>query len=75
MATQAKFTEDTVEQATLEWLTELGYTILYGPDIAPESTAPERENFQQVVLEERLRSAIERLNPTCLLYTSDAADE
>lgn len=62
MATPAKFTEDTVEQATLEWLTELGYTTLYGPDIAPESAAPERDNFQQVVLEERLRNAIARLN-------------
>ena len=72
MVTPAKFTEDTVEQATLEWLTELGYTVLYGPDIAPESTAPERENFQQVVLEERLRSAIEKLNPT---VPADAHEE
>ena len=28
-------TESAVEEATLTWFSELGYTCLYGPDIAP----------------------------------------
>ena len=31
------FTESTVEQAALQWLAELGYTVLHGPDIAPNT--------------------------------------
>ena len=29
------FTESVVEQAALAWLESLGYSIMYGPDIAP----------------------------------------
>ena len=56
-------TEDQLEQEALSWLASVGYTHLYGPDIAPDSAAPERGNYSQVVLTERLRLAIERLNP------------
>ena len=31
-----KITEDHVEQACLDWLEELGYSILHGPDISPD---------------------------------------
>jgi type I restriction enzyme R subunit len=30
-----RFAESVVEEAALAWLESLGYTILYGPDIAP----------------------------------------
>ena len=30
-----KFTEDHVEQTCLDWLSELGYDVLRGPDISP----------------------------------------
>ena len=33
-----KFTEDHVEQVCLDWLVELGYDILHGPDISPDVT-------------------------------------
>lgn len=36
---------------------------MYGPDIAPDSENPERENFGTVVLIDRLWAAVERLNP------------
>ena len=36
---------------------------MYGPDIAPDGNAPERNNYTQVILVERLREAIQRLNP------------
>ena len=56
-------TENQLEQEALGWLAEAGYTHLYGPDIAPDGSNPERADYQQVVLPFRLREAIHRLNP------------
>ncbi len=56
-------TESQVEQVALDILTELGYKIVYGPDIAPDGTNPERKTYSDVVLVERLKNEIERLNP------------
>ncbi len=56
-------TEDQLEQETLAWLADVGYTPLYGPELAPDGSMPERANYQQVLLVERLRGAIARLNP------------
>ena len=57
------FCESTVEAAALEWLDELQYAVLHGPDIAPEEPASERQRYDDVILSERLRSAVERINP------------
>jgi type I restriction enzyme, R subunit len=54
--------ESTVENAALEWLGVLGYAIGHGPDLAPGEPAAERASFGDVVLVERLRAAIFRLN-------------
>jgi type I restriction enzyme R subunit len=56
-------TEDQLEQETLAWLNAVGYHHVYGPDIAVDGNTPERSNYTQVVLVERLRDAIGRLNP------------
>ncbi|MEG0936425.1 type I restriction endonuclease subunit R [Comamonas sp.] len=56
-------TEDQLEQETLGWLEEVGYTIRYGLDIAPDGDTPLRSNYQQVVLQDNLREALQRLNP------------
>ena len=56
------FTESVVEQAALAWLESLGYTILSGLEIAPGESQAERANYGQVVLERRLRQALQRLN-------------
>ena len=58
-----KFSESHVEDAALEWFAGLGYAVLHGPDIAPEGPTPERVSYDQVLLTERLREALERLNP------------
>jgi type I restriction enzyme R subunit len=55
-------TEDHIEQSALEILKEIGYEVLFGPDIGPEGTK-ERERYQDVVLAARLRGAVGRLNP------------
>ena len=57
------FTESEVESAALEWLEELGWTVLHGPDIGPSHTDAERPDFGATVLEGRLRAALARLNP------------
>jgi type I restriction enzyme R subunit len=55
--------ESTVENAALQWFGELGYTLAYGPDLAPGEPTAERDGFGDVVLVDRLREAIRRLNP------------
>ncbi len=66
------FTESEVEEAALEILSELGYKILHGPEIAPDGLHPERQSYSDVVLIERLRNAIIRLNTT---IPEEARDE
>src|SRR3989339_1178494 len=56
-------TESEVEQLSLDILKELGYKILYGPDISIDGTRPERADYYNCVLIERLLEAIDRLNP------------
>jgi type I restriction enzyme R subunit len=58
------FAESHVEEAALAWLTELGYATATGLDIGPDGVTPERANYGEVLLLDRLRAAIERLNPT-----------
>jgi type I restriction enzyme R subunit len=70
--TSAVFTESVVEQAALAWLESMGYVIVSGPEIAPGETTAERENYGQVVLERRLRQALQRLNPQ---VPSDAMED
>jgi type I restriction enzyme R subunit len=57
------FTESVVEDATLAWLGALGYSVAHGPDIAPGELAAERKDYGQVLLEDRLRQSLARLNP------------
>jgi type I restriction enzyme R subunit len=66
-------TEDQLEQETLAWLADVGYTRVYGPEIAVDGDAPERGNYTQVVLVERLRAAINRLNPLVPLVAREDA--
>ena len=55
--------ESTVEDAALEWLAELDWSVVHGPDIAPDTPGAERADYGEVVLERRLRDALARLNP------------
>ena len=59
----AGFTESDIEEAALAWLADLGWADAHGPDIAPDALVDERSDYGQVVLEQRLRDALTRLNP------------
>ena len=65
--------EGTVEDITLGWFRELGYDISHGPTLAPGEPGAERETYGDVLLVERLRSAIERLNPSIPTEAKDEA--
>ena len=55
--------ESDVEDATLDWLAVLGWSVAHGPDVAPDTPDAARGDYGEVVLGERLRAALVRLNP------------
>src|SRR5262245_39463593 len=63
------FTESVVEDAALSWLEALGYAVAPGLDLYETER---RGDFGLVVLEDRLRQALRRLNPK---VPSSALDE
>lgn len=67
-----RLTESAIETLAIERLQSLGYSYVYAPDIAPDAATPERENFAEVLLTQRLRNAVARINPT---LPSAALDE
>ena len=66
-------TEEDLENISIEWFKEIGYQFAHGPDIAPDSKSPERDDFRKVILEDRLRSTLQRLNPEVPSKTIDTA--
>src|SRR5699024_1769917 len=59
----SQFLEADLEEAALDWLSELDYEIIYGPDIASDGAYPERNSYQDVVLNNRLEDALTEINP------------
>ena len=57
------FPELIVEQATLDWFTELGYTTLNARQIAPDEPNAERQTYSDVILTQRLENALQTINP------------
>ncbi|MCD8455722.1 type I restriction endonuclease subunit R [Xylella taiwanensis] len=55
-------TEHTLEAHCLHWFQDTGWHVAYGPDIGPDSSAPERTDYRQVILRERLLAALARIN-------------
>jgi len=60
-----KFVESEVENAALNWLESLGWTVISGsdPDMIPGSLFSGRKDYSQVFLENRLIDALRLLNP------------
>lgn len=57
-----RFTESIVEDAALAWLEAVGWHVAHGPEIGPDMSAAERADYGEVVLAQRLRDALARLN-------------
>ncbi|AEJ20792.1 type I restriction endonuclease subunit R [Gracilinema caldarium] len=56
-------TESAIEDLAIKLFKSLGYHHLYGPDSAPEGKHPERSSFEDVILVNRLRDAVKKINP------------
>lgn len=57
-----KMIEDELEQVAIDWFKELDYEYYYGPDIAPDTQNPLREDYKDVFLTTKLRESLERIN-------------
>jgi type I restriction enzyme R subunit len=64
-----RITENIIESFAIELLDKLGYTYIYAPDIAPDLSEgqagaenPQRDSYAQVLLLNRLQSAVKRIN-------------
>lgn len=58
-----RITESAVEEFAIELLEKHSYQYIYGPDIAPDSETPERTAFEDVLLIQKLKTAVSRINP------------
>ena len=67
-----KITESAVEAFAIELLERQGYRSSYGPDLAPDGDTPARASFEDILLVDRLRIAVARINHT---VPSEARDD
>jgi len=58
-----KLTESAIEDFAIKLFERLGYSYVYGPDIAPDGEQPERSHYGEVLLAGRLEAALKRINP------------
>jgi type I restriction enzyme, R subunit len=56
-------TEDKIENFAIEQFRTLGWEYVHGSVLSPEGEKPERENYEQIILTERLRIAVSVINP------------
>ncbi len=59
----ARLTESEVEVVALAWLERIGWQVKHGAEIAPGGLFAERADYCEVVLAQRLRDALVKLNP------------
>ncbi|MCF6777749.1 type I restriction endonuclease subunit R [Thiotrichales bacterium 19X7-9] len=55
--------EGHIEQLAIELLKSNGFSYAHGRELAPDAADQERKNYQQVILKNRLISAVSRINP------------
>ena len=60
----AKLTESAIEDFAIQLFEQKGYCYIYGPDIAPDGDSPERASYDEAILNDRLRTAVQRINPS-----------
>jgi len=55
-------TEDKIEYFAIEQLNSLGWEYVHGTILSPDGEKPERENYEQIILVERLRKSVSVIN-------------
>ena len=58
-----KLTESVIEAFAINLFERLGYIYIHAPDIAPDGDYPERSRYDDVILNQRLCSAVQRITP------------
>ena len=67
--------EEQVELLAIDWFKELGYDYLLGYEISPDSQNPQRKSYEDVLLFDRLKNSLIKLNSNIpLLAIEDAID-
>lgn len=56
-------TEDQLEQLCIGCFKSIGYDIICGYDLAPDGEAPERNDYRQIILTDRLLQQLQIINP------------
>lgn len=56
--------ESAIEDFAIKLFEQLGYRYVYAPDIAPDGENAERSRYDEVILKDRFRSAVQRINPS-----------
>lgn len=56
-------TENELEALAIRWFQDTGWDYRHGPDLAPDSDTPEREDYRAVILRGRLLATLRLINP------------
>lgn len=56
-------TENILEETCLCWFEALGWNVIHGPDIAPETPDAERTSYSETILQGRLYTSLTQINP------------
>ena len=56
-------TEDQLEHLCIDWFKELGWEYECGYDIAPDTDRPFRKDYKEVLIVDRLKDALVKINP------------
>ncbi|KDE21650.1 hypothetical protein EF83_22585, partial [Bacillus subtilis] len=62
MSLLENFTEDKLEEAAIEILQELEYDYIFAPEISCDGECPERKDYREVILEQRIKDALFQIN-------------
>lgn len=55
--------EQQLEDLCIGWFQEAGWQFVHGPDIAHDGASPERLDYRQVILRDRMLAVLARINP------------
>jgi len=70
-----KLTESAIEDFAIKLFEKQGYQYIHAPDIAPDGERPERSHYDEVILKDRLFSALQRINPSVPLSSLQEAQK